>query len=176
NKKGIKAQTFNDFTPHVSLFCTSARNITIPEFQEDDLQEIVFNGTPELSHKTVCNQFSSLIQDDLKELIERLRQSTSTTMSSTVPAIQQHQVSKINEPGISMQVLGGFIAAIGIGAVAVAFVALNAATLGMVGIITVAVGGALALGGIGLFSVGTSVSLHKMNQANEVDVQTPSHG
>lgn len=55
----------------------------------------------------------------------------------------------------SMQVLGGFIAAIGVAAVAVAFVALNAATFGLAGLIVAGLGAAAILGGVGLFAAGT---------------------
>ena len=55
----------------------------------------------------------------------------------------------------SMQVLGGFIAAIGVAAVAVAFVALNAATFGLAGLIVAGLGVATILGGVGLFAAGT---------------------
>lgn len=170
NKKRIKAQIFNDFTPHVSLFCTNALNLSVPEFQEDDLQEVIFNGTPELSHKTENNQFFSLTQGDLQELSEKLKQSTSTTTPSILPTSQQPQAPKVSAPQIGMQVLGGFIAALGIGAVAVAFVALNAATLGVAGIISLVAGSAIALAGIGLFAVGTHASLCKMEQADETKV------
>ncbi|MBA3536589.1 MAG: hypothetical protein H0T84_08265 [Tatlockia sp.] len=56
---------------------------------------------------------------------------------------------------ITMQILGGFIAAAGIAAIATAFVALNAATFGLAGLITAGVGVALLLGGLGLFATGT---------------------
>lgn len=60
--------------------------------------------------------------------------------------------SKMN---ISMMVLGGFIAALGIAAVAVAFTVLNAATLGVPGLVVAGIGMAAVLSGIGLFAVGT---------------------
>lgn len=52
---------------------------------------------------------------------------------------------------ISMQVLAGFIAVLGITAVVVAFAALNAASCGMPGILVAAVGVGATLAGIGLF-------------------------
>ncbi len=55
---------------------------------------------------------------------------------------------------ISMQILGGFLAALGAAAVAVAFVALNAATFGVAGLITAGSGAAAILSGVGLFGIG----------------------
>ena len=56
------------------------------------------------------------------------------------------------KPSVNMQVLSGFIAALGIAAVAVSFCVLNAATLGIAGVIVAAIGvTATLLGGIGLF-------------------------
>ncbi len=54
-----------------------------------------------------------------------------------------------------MQIFGGFIAALGAAAVAVAFVALNAATFGLAGLITAGLGVAALLTGVGLFAAGT---------------------
>jgi nucleoside permease NupC len=56
---------------------------------------------------------------------------------------------------VSMQILGGFIAAIGCAAVAIAFVALNAATLGVAGLVVAGLGVASVLAGVGLFAIGT---------------------
>lgn len=55
---------------------------------------------------------------------------------------------------ISMMVLGGFIAAAGIAAIAIAFTVLNAATFGVAGLIVSVVGAAAALSGVGLFATG----------------------
>ena len=52
-------------------------------------------------------------------------------------------------------VLGGFIAAAGIAAVAIAFTVLNAATFGIAGLIVAGVGIAAGLTGFGLFAMGS---------------------
>ena len=52
---------------------------------------------------------------------------------------------------ISLQILGLFIAAVGIAAIAVAFIVLNAATFGVPGVVVAGVGLATTLGGFGLF-------------------------
>lgn len=71
--------------------------------------------------------------------------------------VDQPQTQGTSTPfsNISMQVLGGFIAVIGAAAVAVAFVALNAATFGLAGLIVAGLGSAAILGGVGLFAAGT---------------------
>lgn len=55
---------------------------------------------------------------------------------------------------ISMMVLGGFIAAMGIFAVAIAFVALNASTFGIGGVVMASLGFAAICSGAGLFAAG----------------------
>jgi uncharacterized RDD family membrane protein YckC len=55
---------------------------------------------------------------------------------------------------ISMMVLGGFIAVLGIAAVAIAFTLLNAATLGIAGLVVAGVGVVATLAGVGLFASG----------------------
>ena len=62
---------------------------------------------------------------------------------------------KASTSNISMMVLGGFIAAAGIAAVAVAFTVLNAATFGVAGGGLACAGAAAALSGVGLFAAGT---------------------
>ncbi|CEG57247.1 hypothetical protein [Legionella fallonii] len=71
----------------------------------------------------------------------------------TPPPSQEAQQSSTSS--ISMQILGGFIAAIGCAAVAVAFTVLNAATLGIAGLVTAGLGIASILGGVGLFALGS---------------------
>ncbi|KTD82603.1 hypothetical protein [Legionella waltersii] len=56
---------------------------------------------------------------------------------------------------LSMMVLSGFIAAVGIAIVALAFISLNAATGGVAGLVLAGVGSAAALSGIGLFAFGS---------------------
>ena len=69
---------------------------------------------------------------------------------------------------INMQVLGGFIAVLGAAAVAVAFIALNAATFGLPGLIMAAVGIAALVAGIGFFIAGTI----KKHENNTEDIHT----
>ena len=72
------------------------------------------------------------------------------------------------QPGhanFSMMILGGFIAAVGIAAVAIAFTVLNAATFGIAGLVVAGVGIVATLSGIGLFATGA----YKNRQATSED-------
>jgi hypothetical protein len=66
---------------------------------------------------------------------------------------------------ISMMVLGGFIAVVGVAVVALAFILLNAATGGITGLVIAGIGTAAALSGIGLFAFGSQGN----NQPNSQD-------
>ncbi len=61
----------------------------------------------------------------------------------------EHNASSLS---LSMHIISGFITAIGIAAVAVAFTVLNAASLGIGGIVLAGIGVAAILGGVGLFA------------------------
>lgn len=68
---------------------------------------------------------------------------------------------------ISMMVLGGFIAAVGIAAIAVAFAVLNAATCGIAGVVTVSIGAAATLSGVGLFGTGAYKKSQVFDEQND---------
>lgn len=69
-----------------------------------------------------------------------------------VPPSHTEKTPSSSLTNISMMVLGGFIAAAGIAAVAIAFTLLNAATFGVSGLILASVGVATILSGVGLFA------------------------
>lgn len=73
-------------------------------------------------------------------------------LNSEVLFASKRNASSISN--ISMMVLGGFIAAAGIAAVAIAFTVLNVATFGIVGLVVAGIGVAAALSGVGLFATG----------------------
>jgi hypothetical protein len=74
---------------------------------------------------------------------------------------------------LSMQILSGFIAALGVAAVAAAFVALNAAALSIPGVVVAAIGlTASTLGTIGLFKYAPQTSA--ANNDHEVLLEMPS--
>jgi hypothetical protein len=74
---------------------------------------------------------------------------------------------------LNMQILSGFIAALGVAAVAAAFVALNAAALSIPGVVVAAIGlTAATLGTVGLFKYAPQTSA--ANNDHEVLLEMPS--
>ena len=73
--------------------------------------------------------------------------------------------------GITMQIWGGFLSVVGVAAVAVAFVVLNAFTLGVSGLFVASLGAASLLTGLGLFAAGNN----KVNHLESM-VVTEGHG
>lgn len=73
---------------------------------------------------------------------------------SAVKSSQMQEENSSSMSNISMMVLGGFIAAAGIAAVAIAFAVLNATTFGIAGLVVAGIGVAAALSGVGLFATG----------------------
>jgi hypothetical protein len=67
--------------------------------------------------------------------------------------------------GTCMLVLGGFITALGLAAVALSYVVLNAATLGIAGLVMTGVGVAMLVAGTGFFALGKQ---SKSNTSEEV--------
>lgn len=103
--------------------------------------------------------------DLFKKIIETELHNTKKELLAADEADEQNKNTEINLPqtedmpisspmNISMMVLGGFIAAAGIAAVAIAFTVLNAATFGIAGLVVAVVGAAAALSGVGLFATG----------------------
>ena len=68
------------------------------------------------------------------------------------PSLQHNNVDKVAIQNITMMVFGGFILALGIAVVAIAFTLLNAATGGVAGIVVASVGASTALFGMRLFA------------------------
>jgi hypothetical protein len=70
------------------------------------------------------------------------------------PAVTpQRKIDVSHNSNISMQILSGFMITLGTAAVAIAFTLLNAASFGLSGLLTVGIGAAVTLSGIGLFAV-----------------------
>jgi serine/threonine protein kinase len=130
------------------------------------------------------NQAQALIDGHVQQ-IRHLEVSFTniTTVAEEQEAIAVHEINgpmelNVSSPlsNISMMVLGGFIAAAGIAAVALSFTLLNALTLGMPGLIVGSIGVAAALSGIGLFATGayknrTIISENTLNFSDELAVQ-----
>lgn len=85
-------------------------------------------------------------------LTEAPNPSTHTTATNASTAEETHTSPTTS---INMVVLGGFITALGIAAVATAFIALNVITLGAAGLVVTSIGVAAILAGVGLFAIGT---------------------
>ena len=71
---------------------------------------------------------------------------------------------------LSMQILGGFMAVLGVAAVAVAFTVLNAATFGIAGLVVAGIGAAVALAGVGLFAVGSLKKYEATSSTNDISL------
>ena len=71
---------------------------------------------------------------------------------ATLLDASKKDISTKADINIGMSVLSGFIAVLGVAAVAVAFAALNAATFGVAGLVVVSVGATMAVGGLGFFA------------------------
>ncbi len=79
------------------------------------------------------------------------------------------KIIRQKEDQISMRILSGFITALGLAAVAIAFLVLNAATFGILGIVVAGIGIGLALGGIGLFATTTRVTKSMGKPVDQLD-------
>ncbi|MGC1181555.1 hypothetical protein [Legionella sp.] len=111
-------------------------------------------------------------------IITKLLAEEKKIVDTTIPSESFNNVpSQTDTPStsfsnINMQVLGGFIAALGMAAVAIAFVALNAATLGLTGLIVAGIGAVATLGGIGLFAAGTTRKYQSQPYINDLMVNS----
>ena len=130
-----------------SLYCTSLFC----------LGAFAFLHQPELLHNPIekpkgavinLEAFAEVLPEDN---VESMPDSEEESQSEEEPENTSSQQNSCCS-GLCMQILGGFISALGIASVAVAFVALNAATLGII------LGGVSILVGIGLFAAGMAKS------------------
>lgn len=99
---------------------------------------------------------NSISGDDFEEASEDEFENEFEPLLPGIPYMADEESTEQNSccSGIGMQILGGFIAALGVTAVAVAFVVLEASTLGLAGVILALIGGASILVGTGLFVKG----------------------
>ena len=105
----------------------------------------------EISFSQIHDEGETLIANPSQTLLKR------SMAQSKNPGVKYSQTEDTCSPStvnISMMVLGGFIAFVGIAAVAIAFTVLNAATFGAAGIVVASVGAAAVLSGVGLFATG----------------------
>ncbi|HBD7476101.1 TPA: hypothetical protein KKX77_002628 [Legionella pneumophila] len=121
----------------------------IKEFESTDNQNDLFE---KVVREELINIKQKLIATDKKE---EPRKEVGIKSS---PMKKGHASSMSN---ISMMVLGGFIAAAGIAAVAIAFTVLNAATFGITGLLVAGIGSGAVLAGVGLFASGAYKNMSK---------------
>ena len=113
------------------------------------------------------SRYTGLIRAFQNQNLHRVTESSPRTepesdeIITPYPLRQAGNISS-SSTNISMMVLGGVIAVVGIAAVAIAFTVLNAATLGIAGLTVASIGVALALSGVGLFAVGANKNSQPM--------------
>ena len=103
--------------------------------------------------KLACSKVESIIdfQSKLTNVVLKGESVEKITSPQTEKPQHRQADTEAHSP-LSMMVLGGFIAAAGIGTMAVLFTVLNVKTLGLPGLAVATVGGAAALSGLGLFA------------------------
>jgi hypothetical protein len=110
------------------------------------------------------NQFETIDPADLNT-------TQTTDFEKQTINFPEDETSSSSTTSISMMVLGGFIIAAGITAVAIAFTLLNATTFGVAGLVVAGAGVGAALSGIGLFATGTH---NKSGTADANETVNPS--
>ncbi|MBA2709241.1 MAG: hypothetical protein H0U57_01415 [Tatlockia sp.] len=172
-KKELKGKEFN-LTGCVYVFRESNATLTILY----NGSSLLLNNTLSLKKIVIKELPSALLDIELKEM-DRLIEEMENSLCSPQPILPKNEIKpSLNKPvkqstpirpqyyplenqeepskdclAISMQVLGLFIGALGIAAVAFAFIALNGLTMGTFFLVA-GVGCAALLAGIGLFSGG----------------------
>jgi len=124
------------------------------DFYEDSSTN--FNGAKSLDYINgylVTASKEHTVKTSYKAAIKPSQASSNLSSSPTNPPPHQaEETNSLSMSNISMMVLGGFIAVAGIAAIAIAFTVLNAATLGIPGLLLAGVGIAAVLAGCGLFA------------------------
>ncbi len=96
--------------------------------------------------------------------------------ANVIAELAQHGVD-LNQANqidyLSMMVLGGFIAAVGVASVAIAFTLLHATTLGAAGLIVAGLGIGALVSGVGLFATGLYKNWQTIDAAPQSMTQNP---
>jgi hypothetical protein len=95
---------------------------------------------------------------------------TKQYLETHLAAYEKSKESSSSLSNINMQVLGGFMAALGCAAVATAFVLLNAATFGIPGLIVAGLGAVLSV--VGLFAASTYENKQEKPKESFVDASS----
>ncbi|KTC86101.1 MULTISPECIES: hypothetical protein [Legionella] len=122
------------------------QNYLIKEFTLQNTQRVLQAASALQSHTERVLTAGTTLENALEQIDRNIYAPTQSVEINYPPTTHTN---------ISMQILGGFIAALGVAAVAIAFTALNAATLGIPGLVVAGLGAAAILGGVGLFAFGS---------------------
>lgn len=149
-KNKFNIDTHNTTLPLAEIFSTSDEQETSSEEASEHGSSLCTSSEDDLSSlEHTNNTLDTTQRADLNALIEieaRTLNVTTLDLSQTI------------DTNISMQILGGFIAALGVAAIAIAFTILNAAMLGIPGVALAVSGVVMTLIGYGVFSLNQSVN------------------
>jgi hypothetical protein len=123
-------------------------------------------SNPELNFCKVDYEDMGTIAKSSNSRKQVIKQLTQTKDRQPEQAEVDINSSSINN--ISLIALSGFIAVLGITAVAIAFTVLNVATFGIPGIVVTTIGITLALSGMGLFAASAYKNRQKKDENSEV--------
>ncbi|MBA3535040.1 MAG: hypothetical protein H0T84_00260 [Tatlockia sp.] len=177
NHRGFVFEFASDFELTILYNSSSSSSLVLTKNaktspQDFNLREITFEALPPGLKETELEELDrqiealekSILKPDLpkEQPVYTVRKQDSQQLKlieqqyNLLRVMPEEETSCYSENclNISMQVLGLFIGVVGIAAVAVAFIALNALSGGTLGLVVAAVGVTAMLGGFGLFGGG----------------------
>lgn len=147
--------TFDDLKRFKSSLFTSYP-ITLEEALKPSLQPkakvVEFKSKPSLSLPDSSGSTVSLTDSDHQLLHSSMENESKSTQVEGARVLATQNQNAQQASTLYMPIVSGFIAVLGVAAVAVAFTALNAASLGTVGLIVAGIGSAAILSSVGLFA------------------------
>lgn len=149
--KYLKSEDWNDWQNALdtAVHARKELNIIQSEIEADSLLS-KSDRAKLLVMLTSINKQMLHIENEIRPKMESVLREAREANTTELKSLQTTETHS----SISMMVLGGFIAAVGITAVAMAFTVLNAATFGTSGLVMAGVGVAVSLSGVGLFAMG----------------------
>lgn len=128
----------------------NAKGETVLDIAKTSKEDYIVN----LISSKYSSEFNTVTNpSNQQQTLEPLHESEQSHLNKKIETdTNTHNNTPHSFSNIRMQVLGGFIAVLGISAIAISFVALNAATFGIVGLVCAGVGVALLLTGVGFFA------------------------
>jgi hypothetical protein len=167
-EKNYQAAKFSEITQLEDIF-----NLSVGSEQSTWSEEVV-NQVSVLKETNNTEAPNILLKNIVTQELSKIESTyrTAPNLRREIPATCPNPFSsrvRAVEPlsGISMQILGGFLSALGIAAVSIAFAALNLATFGTSG---------LVVGMLGLISLGTGVgffAVERKRSNNEIELSSP---